>query len=189
MEMMKIKNATESDIAALQRLCCESYRDHFAHLWTREGIQRFLDKDFATDVLRTTLATPARHLWLTVSEGDAGHGVNEVNEPNAANDQIVGYAKLNWSVPDPVAGIDGAELQKIYFLKSAAGKGYGVALLERILACIRERSCRRVWLEVLKANVGAQKFYARMGFRIAGEIPFRTDLAEIGMVVMVRDLD
>jgi GNAT superfamily N-acetyltransferase len=177
METMQIRSAAEGDIAAIQRLCYESYRDHFAHLWTADGIQRFLDKDFATDVLRATLTTPSRHLWLTANEADE------------SNDKLVGYAKINWSVPDPVDGIDGAELQKIYFLKSAAGKGYGAALLERVLDCVKERRCRRIWLEVLQVNVGAHKFYARMGFRIAGEIPFRTDLAEIGMVVMVRDID
>jgi ribosomal protein S18 acetylase RimI-like enzyme len=177
METMQIRSAAVSDIAAIQRLCYESYRDHFAQLWTADGIQRFLDKDFATDVLRTTLTTPSKHLWLTAKEA------------NEANDRLVGYAKINWSVPDPIDGIEGAELQKIYFRKSAAGKGYGAALLERALDCVKERSCCRVWLEVLKVNVGAQKFYARMGFRIAGEIPFRTDLAEIGMVVMVRDIE
>ena len=34
----------------------------------------------------------------------------------------------------------------------------------------------------------AQRFYESFGFRSLGEIPFSTDLAEIGMVVMCRDL-
>jgi ribosomal protein S18 acetylase RimI-like enzyme len=41
---------------------------------------------------------------------------------------------------------------------------------------------------VLKSNAGARAFYERQGFNVVGEIPFATDLEEIGMWVMARDL-
>jgi ribosomal protein S18 acetylase RimI-like enzyme len=45
-----------------------------------------------------------------------------------------------------------------------------------------------LWLDVLKSNAGAQRFYTSRGFRVLGEIPFNTDLSEIGMLVMARQL-
>lgn len=41
-----------------------------------------------------------------------------------------------------------------------------------------------MWLDVLKTNSNARRFYEAYGFQEIGEIPFNTDLAEIGMVVM-----
>ncbi|WP_375373155.1 hypothetical protein [Pseudomonas hygromyciniae] len=43
-------------------------------------------------------------------------------------------------------------------------------------------------MDVLKTNSNAQRFYERFGFRALGEIPFSTDIAQIGMVVMGHDL-
>ncbi len=169
---LTIRTASANDLDAVRRMGCESYRDHFSHVWSPAGIQSFLDSDFSTDVLRSMLGNPSKYLWLLASDSD---------------DKMVGYAKLNWSAPDPVCGVEGVELHKIYFLKSAAGKGYGAALLEHVFECVKKRSCTRIWLDVLKSNTGAQRFYAGKGFRVVGEIPFRTDLAEIGMVVMTRD--
>lgn len=45
-----------------------------------------------------------------------------------------------------------------------------------------------IWLDVLKTNSNAQRFYESFGFGALGEIPFSTDMAEIGMIVMCRDL-
>jgi len=43
---------------------------------------------------------------------------------------VVRLAKVNWSAPAPIMGEIGAELRKIYFLKSAAGRGYGQTWLK-----------------------------------------------------------
>ena len=56
------------------------------------------------------------------------------------------------------------------------------------MQCVRDEVAQRgehlLWLDVLKTNVSAQGFYEAFGFRRMGEIPFSTDLADIGMVVM-----
>ncbi|BDB19658.1 hypothetical protein cym2001_30230 [Pseudomonas sp. CYM-20-01] len=39
-----------------------------------------------------------------------------------------------------------------------------------------------------KSNPDARRFYQAFGFQVMGEIPFKTDLAEIGMDVMGFDL-
>lgn len=45
-----------------------------------------------------------------------------------------------------------------------------------------------LWLTVLKSNPSARRFYEAFGFQLIGEIPFNTDLAEIGMNAMGFEL-
>ena len=45
-----------------------------------------------------------------------------------------------------------------------------------------------LWLDVLKSNSGARRFYESAGLRQIGEVPFSTDLEQICMWVMACDL-
>ena len=171
--MIHIREATNADIDTLREVGCETYREHFSTLWSPAGMQGFLDQDFSASALRRSLELPERQVWLIASD---------------ERGKAVGFAKINWSTPAPLTGEVGAELQKIYFLKSAAGMGYGKRLLQFIREKAAQRGERLLWLDVLKTNANAQRFYETVGFQRIGEIPFSTDLAEIGMVVMALEL-
>lgn len=171
--MITIREATTEDIQALSAIGIETYREHFSDIWTATGMQDFLNQDFSFDALQRSLQLPAAHCWLLASDAEG---------------RVVGFAKVNWSKPMPVSAEVGAELQKIYFLKSQAGNGYGKQLLQVICQMAKEREERFVALDVLRSNANAQRFYERFGFEAVGEIPFSTDKAEIGMVVMRCDL-
>jgi ribosomal protein S18 acetylase RimI-like enzyme len=171
--MIHIREATNADIDTLREIGCETYREHFSTLWSPAGLQGVLDPDFSASALGRSLDLPERQLWLMAADE---HG------------KAVGFAKVNWSTPAPLTGDVGAELQKIYFLKSAAGMGYGKRLLQVIRDKAAQRGERWLWLDVLKTNAPAQRFYQTVGFQRIGEIPFSTDLAEIGMVVMALEL-
>ena len=176
MAPLTIRPALPGDLAALQQVGVASYRDHFSEQWTPAGIAAFLAADFSEAALRATLAAPHQHLWLLACED---------------GDRAVGYARINWATCDPISGQPGAELQKIYFLKSCVGKGYGSALWAYFLDCVRERSeglAARIWLDVLKSNTTARRFYERNGLRVLGELPFATDRVQIGMLVMAGEL-
>jgi len=166
---LSIREATKADLDALRHVGCETYRQHFAQIWSPAGLQAFLDQDFAPSVLQSSLESSDRHLWLIASDEDS---------------QVIGFSKVNWSTPAPITGEMGAELQKIYFLKSAAGLGYGKQMLQFISDRAGQRGEHLLWLDVLKSNTNAQRFYEAVGFRTLGEIPFSTDLTEIGMVAM-----
>lgn len=171
--MITIREATTADIQALSDIGSETYREHFSDIWTAAGMQDFLNQDFSISELQRSLESPSEHCWLLAFDAD---------------ERLVGLAKINWSKSMPVSGEIGAELQKIYFLTSQAGKGYGKQLLQVIRHLAEERNERFIALDVLKTNANAQRFYANCGFRAVGEIPFSTDKAEIGMVVMRCDL-
>ena len=166
---LSIREATKADLDALRDVGCETYRQHFAQIWSPAGLQAFLDRDFAPSVLQSSLESSDRHLWLIASDEDS---------------RVVGFSKVNWSTPAPITGEMGAELQKIYFLKSAAGLGYGKQMLQFISDRAVQHGEHLMWLDVLKSNTNAQRFYEAVGFRTLGEIPFSTDLTEIGMVAM-----
>lgn len=172
--MLNIRAATKVDLDSLRAVGCETYQAHFSTLWSPSGMQDFLEQDFSQDSLSRSLDLPDRHSWLIASD--------ERGNP-------LGFSKVNWSTPAPITGELGAELQKIYFLKSAAGLGYGRQLLQVICDQAVQRRERLLWLDVLKSNLNAQRFYAGFGFRRIGEIPFSTDLVEIGMVVMGLELN
>lgn len=171
--MITIREADSRDIQALKAIGCATYREHFASIWSAAGMQQFLDQDFSSAHLQASLAARDRHLWLLALD---------------PQQQPIGFAKLNWVRPVPGSERCGAELQKIYLLKSQAGQGHGRRLLEEVLqrASAAGESC--LWLDVLKSNSGARRFYESAGLRQIGEVPFSTDLEQIGMWVMACDL-
>lgn len=171
--MLQIHQATRADLAALIDIGCTTYREHFRQIWSPAGLQAFLDQDFSYRSLEASLESSHKHLWLIASD---------------EHTEVVGFAKVNWSAAAPITGEIGAELQKIYFLKAAAGRGYGKQLLEFICSSAVQRGEQMLWLDVLKSNANARRFYEAFGFQVIGEIPFCTDVAEIGMVAMKLDL-
>lgn len=167
--MIHLRQATKADIDRLREVGCETYREHFSAIWSPAGMQSFLDQDFSASALSHSLEATERHVWLIAADSGG---------------KPVGFAKVNWSTPSPITGVLGAELQKIYLLKSAAGHGYGKQFLQFICEQAQSRGETLLWLDVLKTNLNARGFYEAFGFNQIGEIPFNTDLAEIGMVVM-----
>lgn len=171
--MITIREAAVEDLHMLRDIGIETYTEHFSAIWTTEGMHNFLNEDFSIHELQASIESPAHHHWLMAFD-----------EENRA----VGFSKVNWSKPIPTSSQMGAELQKIYFLKSQAGKGYGKQLLQFIHDSAKRRNEGFIWLDVLKTNTDAQRFYEGFGFKAIGEIPFSTDKTEIGMVVMCCDL-
>jgi len=171
--MITIHKATTADIDTLREVGCQTYREHFSTLWSTAGLQAFLDRDFSSSALSQSLQLPASHGWFIA-----------VDEQGKA----AGFAKVNWAVPAPLTGEVGAQLKKIYLLKSAAGRGYGKQLLQFVCDEVAQRGEPLLWLDALKTNANAQGFYEAFGFRHMGEIPYSTDLADIGMVVMGLEL-
>ena len=170
---ISIRPANISDLATIQKLGCETYADHFSSLWSPEGLRDFLAQDFSTEALELTLRHPNQHQWLIVYD---------------SSELPIGLSKTNWSQPNPISSALGAELQKIYLLKSFSGIGAGTELLKTIINNATLRGESSIWLDVLKTNTKAQEFYLRSGFNQIGEIPFNTDLKEVGMIVMACDL-
>ena len=101
----------------------------------------------------------------------------------------VGVIKLKLDQPIPgVEGQNGMELEKIYLRREFVGQGIGSNMMEMCLTLARDHHEDNIWLDVLKSNQRGIKFYQSYGYDIVGEIEFSTDLLNIGMFVMSKDL-
>lgn len=165
--------ASMRDLPVIQRLGIETYRQHFSAIWSKQGLEDFVERDFSDLALAESLTVPEQTCWMLV------------NEPGG---EEIGFVKINWQQPDSLEGSIGAELQKIYFLKRATGKGYGLQAMQVVFDHARQRGETSIWLDVLNSNTGASRFYLRLGFKALGEVPFKTDISDVGMTVMRYDL-
>ncbi|MBA7597376.1 [Ribosomal protein S18]-alanine N-acetyltransferase [subsurface metagenome] len=59
----------------------------------------------------------------------------------------------------------------------------GSTLMEQIIGRLRVKGMKLVRLEVRKSNVGAQRFYLKLGFRQWGEIPYYYEDGETAVVM------
>ncbi len=76
--------------------------------------------------------------------------------------RVVGGAGV---APLQGADADVCELQKMYFLPEARGKGLGERMIRTCLGRARALGYRTCYLETLTGMDGAQRLYLRMGFK------------------------
>lgn len=78
------------------------------------------------------------------------------------NGKIIGGAGI---APLEGADPDICELQKMYFLPEARGRGIGAEMMESCLEYARSQGFRQCYLETLPYMENARKLYGRSGFR------------------------
>jgi len=153
---MLIRRAQSADAAVLAELGARTFIDAFAHLYSQEDLQAFLDESHSADAYAKLLASPLYAAWLAV-EGD---------EP-------LGYALAGpCGLPHEDARPEDGELKRLYISGNAQGGGIGAKLLEEALAWLQRDGPRTLWISVWSENYGAQRFYGRYGFEKAGEYEF-----------------
>ena len=115
------------------------------------------DLDAVLAIERTSFAVPwtASTFRSLLARRSAGLWVAE------RGGRVAGYAVV-WAV------LDQAELGNVAVGVGDRRQGIGSRLVETVLAWLRERGVREVFLEVRASNEGAQRLYAAHGFREAG---------------------
>ena len=103
--------------------------------------------------------------------------------------RAVGYAKLREnSRVECLKDEDAVELQRIYILEKAKGKGVGESLMRRCFDAAREKNYTKIWLSVWERNFAAQRFYEKFDFVKVGEHQFPYGSAIGTNFVMKLDL-
>lgn len=171
---MYICRATEVDVVIIHTIGCQSYRANFGDIWSNEGIEQHLRQGFSQRHIATSLADSEKNHWLLA-------GVDQSSNP-------VGFATLIENSKIPNSNQVGLELQKLYFLSAASGRGFGRGLMNHILTYAQQQGYTTIWLDVLKSNHGGIRFYQAHGFEQKGELPFKTDQQNVGQWVMVKTL-
>jgi hypothetical protein len=106
--MLMIRAATSADRDRLSRLGEATYRSHFTAIWSPARLEAYIAAEYGPAALERSLGGADGSLWLIA----------------ALADEPIGFAKVNWERPLPIAGGgSGAELQKIYFDAARTGQG------------------------------------------------------------------
>ncbi len=95
---------------------------------------------------------------MTATYDDRGNVYFVVEEGS----KIIGGAGIA-----PLAGMEFeiCELQKMYFLPEARGRGIGVAMIDRCLEFARKNGYGKCYIETMPSMENARKLYKRTGFK------------------------
>jgi diamine N-acetyltransferase len=171
MEYMRatISMANTRDAEILTTLGAASYRSHFSSVWTRQGLDDYVTTEYARDRIRRELTGILTYYFLSRAGGVP-----------------VGFTKVTLGQSIPLSDKAGMELEKVYLLPEFTGAGHCSALIVHTIEFAAGCSQESVWLNVLKENQSGRRLYERLGFTVTAELPFATDLREVGFWTMAR---
>src|SRR6476661_6990219 len=134
MQDVSVKQLGVEDAALLSAVAIEAYRAHYANTWYDDGewyVNTFLSPTRLAEELQDADA-----LFFFVYSG---------NTP-------VGFFKLNQNKALPGGTQPAVELERIYLLKSASGKGIGTWVLHWIVAWAQQKTYKSIWLKAMDTN-------------------------------------
>jgi ribosomal protein S18 acetylase RimI-like enzyme len=152
---LDVRRAEPNDAATIALLGRITFAETFGYLFQEhpDDLRIYLDSTFAVAKIRRSLELPQNAYWLCSVAG-----------------LPVSYAKFKY--PSPTRLLDQgdiAQLQKIYVLKEFLGQGIGKPLLQAVLTHADSLQVAIIWLDVLKQNARAIRFYEQQGFTALGD--------------------
>lgn len=148
---IEYKVCTKEEIPDLIKVATQSYIEHYTHLWHDEG-ENYMKNSFSHEQFLKEISNPDALFFLVIVE----------NKP-------VGFVKLNTDKAiDAYTSNEALELERIYFLKDASGKGLGKATLSMIIKFAKDRQKKIIWLKAMKGG-SAHGFYQKQGFLLNSE--------------------
>ncbi len=167
-----IQSLQPADAAKLARVARQAYQPHYRHLWT-DGGAWYMREQFNARRLREELSDPNALFYMALLDG-----------------RPVGFLKLNRDATIESLEGDFLELERIYLMKRATGRGVGKALVHFTLDYARELGKNGVFLKAMDTS-DALGFYEKMGFATFSRYRLSYTLMEEelrGMVAMVQRL-
>lgn len=145
---MRITRCTPDDLDDLVWIARKTFRETFAGQNTAKDMAAYLTSAFSPEKLAAELRCPDSALFLA----------QELGAP-------VGYLQLNRGRAQTEHPLENAaEIQRIYVLSGAKGRGVGSQLMHLAEKTAREWGCGMLWLGVWEHNLPAQRFYRSHGF-------------------------
>ena len=145
-----------SDATNLAKLGERTFIETFAQLYKPHDLKCFLEQVHSEQAVAEELADD--NLTFCVAE---------------ASGSMVGYCKIGaLSVPveNPLHGAQ--ELRQLYVLAAHQNQKIGTKLAAWAVDQFKQRKCPEVYVSVWSENIGAQRFYQRLGFEPFGEYSF-----------------
>ncbi|MEO7086142.1 MAG: GNAT family N-acetyltransferase [Gemmatimonadaceae bacterium] len=178
-----IRAATIVDAAMLAALGARTFAQAYAHANTADDMRAHLLRTFSETLQAEELIDPNLRTWLVEP---TGHDRDETIR-NAS--EAFGYARVRRGSGAPCVRFSApVELEAIYVDASRQGGGAGAALVDAAVEQAKYWGCDGIWLGVWEHNPRAIAFYERMGFTMAGSIPFELGSDLQTDLVMTRSL-
>ena len=157
-----VRRAVSADAELLHELARATFALACPPGTTPEAIAEFIAEHLSVESFHSYLNDPKRAILIGEVEGQpAGYVLFDSTEP---------------SDPDVVTALTvrpTIELSKCYVLSGFHGAGVAPALVSTGIEQARKQEFAAVWLGVNQENVRANRFYEKMGFRLAGTKKFR----------------
>lgn len=152
-----VRRAGSADAEALSDIGARTFVETFGHLYPREDLAQYLKEAYALERTHRDLADETKGSWLV-----------------EANGKVVGFALAGpCALPHPEVTAACGELKRCYLLKGWQSGGLGSRLFAVVMDWLLANGRRDVWVGVWSENFGAQRFYRRHGFEVAGEYGFK----------------
>jgi len=148
---MQIKFCTKKDIADLIEVSTQSYIEHYTYLWLDNG-ENYIKSNFNYEKFEDEISNSNSALFL-IPDGQKFVGLIKLNIDSAANGFSAEQA---------------LELERIYFIKEASGKGFGKDAVTYVANFAKQRNKKIVWLKAISSSP-AIEFYKKLGFVIIAE--------------------
>ena len=151
---MLLRPATLADLPALSQLAQQTYSHAFGHSCAPADLAAHLAKNLSPRNFEQMLAEDT----ISVAEVDG---------------QLVGCVQFGRAdMPDVEISEDAQELRRLYVLPRFQSQGIGAQLMQAALEHPQLRNAPSIVLDVWEHNPGAQRFYARHGFKVIGQRQF-----------------
>ncbi len=160
---IRVRPASEADLPILGALAGSLVRQHHAYDPQRFVLPRDVERGYREWFGRELGNAQA---VILVAELASPRGAETEAEPEAEAETVGGYLYGRMEGRDWNLLLDRhAALHDIVVEPEARGHGVGEALVSRFLEIARERGLPRAVLHSASPNLGAQKLFARLGFR------------------------
>lgn len=111
------------------------------------------------------------------------------NKIKTKSEKVLGFLKINFGNAQTEQKCENSlEIQRIYVLKTAKGRGIGSSFMSLAQEIAREKNLSCIWLGVWEHNEKAKEFYAKKGFYKFGEHIFTLGSDQQIDFLMKKDL-
>ncbi|MBC9797380.1 GNAT family N-acetyltransferase [Sinomicrobium weinanense] len=146
---IKVVPCTPADIDTIIQTGRLSYKQHYLHIWKDKG-SFYMKKSFSRKTVESEFENPNFRYFLIRRRGKPV-GILKLVRDNA----LAGYSAS-----------EALEVEKIYIIREAAGKGTGTKVMEFVKDYARMSGKKVIWLNVMDTSP-AQAFYKKAGFEPA----------------------
>lgn len=148
---MQIKTCTQDDISDLIKISTKSYLEHYTYLWLDNGAN-YIKINFNVDKINQEISDP-NSVFFLIHDGQEFVGLIKINIDSKTENFSAGVA---------------LELERIYLVKEASGKGLGKKTIDFVKDFARQKNKKIIWLKVMQSSMVVE-FYKKQGFTIVGE--------------------